>query len=139
MNRVEVNVTTGQRAVIELSAAEIAALQASAPPAPAPDPDYQGFHNALLVSQAYQVIRAQAATSQPLTLVAVEFIAAMGDAKIGRPNVAFLQGCLSNIAAAATDLDVAHWAEIGGLLSEHHLAGIYQLPGAGAGGSGSGG
>lgn len=138
MNRIEVDVTTGQRAVIELSAAEIAALQASAPPAPAPEPDYRGFYDALLISDAYQAIRAQAATSQPLTLAAVEFIAAMGDAKIGRPNVAFLQGCLGNIATAATDLDAADWAEIGALLATHGLDGLYQLPGAEEEGLGSG-
>jgi hypothetical protein len=98
------------------------------PPAAMPQPDYQGFYNALLVSQAYQVIRGQAVASLPLTLAAVEFIAAIGDAKLGKANVAALQACLGNIATAATDLDATHWAEIGGLLVAHGLADTYQLP-----------
>jgi hypothetical protein len=98
------------------------------PPAAMPQPDYQGFYDALLVSQAYQAIRAQAVVSLPLTLAAVEFIAAMGDAKLGKANVAALQACLGNIATAATDLDATHWVEIGGLLMAHGLADTYQLP-----------
>ena len=137
MNRIEINVLTGEQAVVTLTAAEVEALQAQAPPAPAPD--YQGFYDALLISQAYQAIRAQALTSPPLMLAAVEFIPAIGDAKLGRPNVAALQACLGNIATAATDLDAAGWAEIGGLLEAHGLDGLYQLPGAEEEGSGSGG
>jgi hypothetical protein len=122
-------------------------LDAGNTPEPAPEPpaaslpqlDYQGFYDALLTSRAYQTIRAQAVVSLPLTLAAVEFIAAMGDAKLGKANVAALQACLGNIAATATDLDAADWAEIGGLLVAHGLDGLYQLPEAAAGGSGSGG
>jgi hypothetical protein len=109
------------------------------PPAALPQPDYQGFYNGLLVSQAYQVIRAQAVDSPRLTLAAVEFIAAMGDAKLGKANVDALQACLGNIAATATNLEATHWDEIGGLLVAHGLHGLYQLPEAAAGGSGSGG
>lgn len=109
------------------------------PPAALPQPDYQGFYDALIACQAYQVIRGQALTSLPLTLAAVEFIAAMGDAKAGQANVAALQACLGNIAATATNLAAADWAEIGGLLAAHGLDGLYQLPEAAAGGSGSGG
>ena len=98
------------------------------PPAALPQPDYQGFYDGLLVSQAYQVIRGQAVASLPLTLAAVEFIAAMGDAKLGKANVAALQACLGNIAATATGLNATHWAEIGGLLAAHGLADTYQLP-----------
>jgi hypothetical protein len=109
------------------------------PPATLPQPDYIGFSDALLVSNAYPKIRAQALTSLPLTLAAVEFSAAMGDAKSGRPNVAALQACLAGIAATATELGAADWAEIGALLAAHGLDGLYQLPGAGASDSGSGG
>lgn len=139
MNRLEINVATGQQVVIKLTAAEIAALQASAPPLPAPAPDYIGFFDALLISQAYQAIRAQAQTSLPLTLAAVEFIAQMADAKAGRLNVGQLQACLGSIAATATELGAADWAEIGALLAAHGLDGLYQLPEAGASDSGSGG
>jgi hypothetical protein len=99
-------------------------------PAPAPPvvPDYKGFYDGLLVSTAYQNIRTQAVTSLPLTLAAVEFIAAIGDAKAGIPNEAALQACINNIAATATDLTEADWTEIGELLVTHNLAAIYTLP-----------
>jgi hypothetical protein len=135
MNRIEINVLTGEQAIVTLTAAEVEALQAQAPPAPAPD--YQKFYDALLTSRAYQVIRAQAVTSSPLALTAMEFNSAMGDAKAGRPNRVFLQACLANIAATATDLDATDWAEIGELLVAHGLDGLYQLPDAGGEGSGS--
>jgi hypothetical protein len=108
-------------------------------PASLPQPNYIGFSDALLASGAYQKIRAQGMTSTALAYAATEFSFSMTDAKAGRPNVAALQACLSGIAATATDLDAADWAEIGGLLVAHGLHGLYQLPEAAAGGSGSGG
>lgn len=137
MDRIEINVLTGEQAVVTLTAAEVEALQAQAPPEPAPD--YQGFSDALLVSGAYQKIRAQGMTSTALAYTATEFSFSMTDAKAGRPNVAALQACLAGIAATATDLDAADWGEIGGLLVAHGLDGLYQLPGAESGGSESGG
>lgn len=109
------------------------------PPAALPQPNYIGFSDALLASGAYQKIRAQGMTSTALAYAATEFSFSMTDAKAGRPNVAALQACLAGIAATATDLDAADWAEIGGLLVAHGLHGLYQLPEAAAGGSGSGG
>jgi hypothetical protein len=109
------------------------------PPAALPQPNYIGFSDALLASGAYQKIRAQGMTSTALAYAATEFSFSMTDAKAGRPNVAALQACLASIAATATDLDAADWAEIGGLLEAHGLHGLYQLPEAAAGGSGSGG
>ena len=100
-----------------------------APEPPAPGPDYKGFYDGLLVSTAYQNIRTQAVTSLPLTLAAVEFIAAMGDAKAGAPNEAALQACINNIAVTATDLTEADWTEIGALLTANNLADLYTLPG----------
>jgi hypothetical protein len=61
-------------------------------------------------------------------LSCVEFIAAMADAKAGSPNVPALQGCLTNIATATTSLTSADWAEIGLLLEESNLSGVFQLP-----------
>jgi hypothetical protein len=104
-----------------------------APEPPAPGPDYLGFYDGLLISGAYQRIRAQGCTSLPLTLAAVEFIAAMSDAKAGRPNIPALQQCLANVYITATDLTPADWAEIGGLLAANGLAGLFQLPGGGPG------
>jgi hypothetical protein len=99
-----------------------------APTPPAPPPNYRGFYDGLLISAAYQKIRAQAVTSLPLTLAAVEFIAAMGDAKAGVPNEAALQACINNIDATATDLTTADWVEIGVLLQANNLETIYTLP-----------
>ena len=128
MERLEMNLETGELQTIQLTAEEIAELEANAVPAYVA-PDYRGFYDSLLVSAAYQHIRTQAVTSLPLTLAAVEFIAAMGDAKIGAPNEAALQNCINNIAATATDLIEADWLEIGNLLTVNNLADLYVLPG----------
>ena len=70
---------------------------AATPEPPAPQPDYQLLYNSILGSSAYQAIRAAATESLPLTLACVEFVAAMGDAKAGNPNIPALQACISNI------------------------------------------
>jgi hypothetical protein len=98
------------------------------PAAVLPPPDYIGFSDGLLGSNAYQKIRAQGMTSTALAYAATEFSFSMTDAKAGRPNVAALQACLVGIAATATDLDATDWAEIRGLLMAHGLADTYQLP-----------
>jgi hypothetical protein len=128
MERIEMNLETGELQTIQLTAEEIADLEANAVPEPV-IPDYRGFYDSLLVSAAYQNIRTQAVTSLPLTLAAVEFIAAMGDAKAGVPNQAALQACINNIATTATDLVEADWMEIGALLTANNLADLYTLPG----------
>jgi hypothetical protein len=128
MERIVVDLISGEQTTVALTEEEIAELEANAVPEPA-IPDYRGFYDGLLVSAAYQNIRAQAVTSLPLTLAAVEFIAAMGDAKAGIPNQAALQACINNIAATATDLVEADWVEIGGLLTANNLADLYTLPG----------
>ena len=101
-------------------------LPAVAPPGPRPD--YQLLYDSILGGAVYRKIRGQATTSLPLTLACVEFIAAMADAKAGNANVPALQSCLTNIATAATSLNSADWAEIGSLLEESNLAGVFQLP-----------
>ena len=108
---------------------EFIAPQTSEVERPTPGPNYRGFYDSLLISTAYQNIRAQAVTSLPLTLASVEFIAAMSDAKVGAPNKAALQTCINNIAATATDLTEADWLEIGNLLAVNNLADLYVLPG----------
>ena len=99
-------------------------------PAPAPPafPNYRGFYDDLFISVAYQKLRTQAVTSLPLTLAAVEFTAAMGDAKAGIPNETTLQTCINNIGTVATDLNKTDWIEIGGLLQKNNLDNIYILP-----------
>jgi hypothetical protein len=70
---------------------------AATPERPAPAPNYQLLYDSILGSSVYQVIRAEATESLPLTLACVEFIAAMGDAKAGNPNIPALQACMGNI------------------------------------------
>jgi hypothetical protein len=128
MERLEFNLETGELQTIQLTAEEIAELEANAIPEPPAPPNYRGFYDGLLVSTAYQNIRTQAVASLPLTLAAVEFIAAMGDAKAGAPNQAALQACIDNIAATATDLVEDDWVEIGEILTANNLADLYTLP-----------
>lgn len=98
------------------------------PEPPAASPNYRGFYDDLLISTAYQNIRAQAVTSLPLTLSAIEFIAAMGDAKTGIPNQEALQTCINNIVATATNLTTTDWMQINVLLQKNNLDNIYTLP-----------
>jgi hypothetical protein len=74
--------------------------------------NYRGFYDGLISGAAYQDIRSQAITSLPLTVACTEFIAAMGDAKAGVPNLAALQACFDGVLAAAT-------------LTDEHLQEIY--------------
>jgi hypothetical protein len=127
MERIIVDLTTGEQTTVVLTEEEILELEVSATPAPV-IPNYRGFYDGLLVSAAYQNIRTQAVTSLPLTLAAVEFIAAMGDAKAGIPNEDALQACIDNIAATATSLKKADWKEIGALLLANNLGDIYAFP-----------
>jgi hypothetical protein len=91
---------------------------------------YRAFYNGLITTDAYQVIKTQTATSPQLMTANLELIANLTDAKLGFANVAALQQSLTDVAVAATNLTVAHWAEIGGLLAANGLADTYQLPGA---------
>jgi hypothetical protein len=92
---------------------------------------YQAFYDGLLTSSAYAHIVEQGLQGNPaLAFAAVQFTAAMIDAKSGNPNIPQLQACLSAIHATATSLTPADWAEIEGLLAANGLADTYQLPGA---------
>jgi hypothetical protein len=63
--------------------------------------DYKAFYDALLISPAYATIRGKAVESSSVLTACVEFIAAIGDAKSGRPNVAAIQACVDLLCAAA--------------------------------------
>jgi hypothetical protein len=107
----------------------VAAYQAqlSTDPEPAgPQHDYMAFWDALLVSSVYQTIRSQALTTPAVLVACTEFIAAIGDAKIGRPNVPAVQTCIDYLLAAAT-LSEAELAEMQSLLEAGHLESVYTL------------
>ena len=100
MNRIEVNVTTGEQATIALTEEEIAELQSR--PVPPPPPSYTAFWDALLASAVYGSIRTQSMASLPMNTLATEFIALLGDAKAGRPNEAAIQASMSAVFATGT-------------------------------------
>jgi hypothetical protein len=100
MERIEVNVITGEQKTIPLTAEEIAELQ-SRPVLP-PTPSYTAFWDALLASTVYASIRTQSMASLPMNTLATEFIALIGDAKAGRPNEAAIQASMSAVFATGT-------------------------------------
>jgi hypothetical protein len=92
-----------------------------------PDIDYRGFYNGLLVSAVYQTIRAQAVTTPAVTVACTEFIAAIADAKSGRPLVAAIQSCI-NLLIAAVTLTTEETAELQGLMDAFSLSPTLTLP-----------
>ena len=121
MNRIEVNVQTGEQQIIPLTAEEIAEIQ-SRPPEPPPGPDYPAFWDALIASSVYGSIRAQSMASLPMNTLATEFIALIGDAKAGRPNVTAIQASINAILSTGTftsdDIEEFQAALVTGHLSE---------------------
>jgi hypothetical protein len=101
MNRIEVNVTTGEQRTVALTAEEIAELQ-SRPVPPPPPPSYTAFWDALIASTVYASIRTQSMASLPMNTLATEFIALLGDAKAGRANEAAIQTSMSAVFATGT-------------------------------------
>jgi len=73
-----------------------------APAPPPPGPDYPAFWDALIASSVYASIRAQSMASLPMNTLATEFIALIGDAKAGRPNVAAIQASINAILSTGT-------------------------------------
>jgi hypothetical protein len=124
MNRIEVNVITGEQTVIPLTAEEIAELQSR--PVPPPPPSYTAFWDALLASTVYGSIRTQSMASLPMNTLATEFIALLGDAKAGRPNEVAIQASMSAVFATGTFTE-ADAAEFTAALAAGLLDDIYTL------------
>jgi hypothetical protein len=100
---------------------------AATPEPPAPQPDYQLLYNSILGSSVYQAIRAAATESLPLTLACVEFVAAMGDAKAGNPNIPALQACMGNILQLV-NLHVEQKDALRGYIADAHLQNTFVIP-----------
>lgn len=96
------------------------------PPPPPPSPDYLAFWDALIASSVYGSIRAQSMASLPMNTLATEFIALIGDAKAGRPNVAAIQASISAILVTGsfTQDDIS---EFQNALEFGHLHDVYTL------------
>jgi hypothetical protein len=124
MERIEVNVQTGEQQIISLTAEEIAEIQSR--PQPTPQPDYLAFWDALIASSVYGSIRAQSMASLPMNTLATEFIALIGDAKAGRPNVAAIQASINAILSTGsftpTDVQEFEVALVAG-----NIDGLYSL------------
>jgi hypothetical protein len=125
MNRIEINVITGEQQNIPLTAEEIAELQSR--PVPPPPPSYVAFWDALIASTVYASIRTQSMASLPMNTLATEFIALLGDAKAGRANEAAIQASMSAVFATGTftEADAAEFtaALAAGLLDEIYALG----------------
>jgi hypothetical protein len=124
MERIEINVITGEQATIPLTEEEIAELQSR--PVPPPPPSYTAFWDALLASTVYGSIRTQSMASLPMNTLATEFIALLGDAKAGRANEAAIQASLSAVFATGTFTE-ADAAEFTAALAVGLLDDIYTL------------
>lgn len=126
---------TGEPAEMQAIAAAIwtpeviAAYQAGHPldpVPPEPGPDYMAFWDALLMSPVYQSVRAQALTTPAVLVACTEFIAAVGDAKTGRPNIPAIQACINNLLSDGTFTE-ADLQELGALLAIGNLQDTYTL------------
>ena len=124
MNRIEVNVITGEQRTVALTEAEIAELPCG--PVLPPPPSYTAFWDALVASSVYASIRTQSMASLPMNTLATEFIALLGDAKAGRPNEAAIQASMSAVFATGifTEDDAQELTEA---LVTGRLNGIYSL------------
>ena len=125
MNRIEINVITGEQQNIPLTAEEIAELQSR--PVPPPPPSYVAFWDSLIASTVYASIRTQSMASLPMNTLDTEFIALLGDAKAGRANEAAIQASMSAVFATGTftEADAAEFtaALAAGLLDEIYALG----------------
>ena len=125
MNRIEINVITGEQQTIPLTAEEIAEIESR--PQPPPPPSYVAFWDALIASTVYASIRTQSMASLPMNTLATEFIALLGDAKAGRANEAAIQASMSAVFATGTftedDAEEFTAALAAGLLDEIYTLG----------------
>ena len=97
-----------------------------APPPPPPAPDYFAFWESLLQTSAYQSIRTQSASSLLMNTAATEFIALIGDAKMGRPLEPAIQASIVTVLSAGTFTE-AELLEFQAALVAGNLDTIYTL------------
>ena len=97
-----------------------------APPPPPPAPDYFTFWESLLQTSAYQSIRTQSVGSLLMNTAATEFIALIGDAKMGRPIEPAIQLSILTVLSAGTFTE-AELLEFQAALVAGHLDAIYTL------------
>lgn len=90
--------------------------------------DYNAFWNALIASPLYQRIRSQACLDLSANLCYTEFMAALSDAKAGRPNKTAIQNCI-NLLLASTRITMADLYDLQTIMKVGSLHCVYTLPG----------
>jgi hypothetical protein len=95
---------------------------------PPPEPDYQGFYSALIVSACYQAVLAEVlSTTSPAPAGALAvFVSAMQDCLSGRANPAAMQGAIW-LLLGQLSLDMVHVVELQTMLTNAHLDQLYSL------------
>lgn len=88
--------------------------------------DYQSFYDNLLVNSAYQTVRHQAKQSLEVVVACTEFIAALGDAKAGRPNEAAIQACIANIKSVV-NFSANELETLSDLMDSTGMSALYEL------------
>lgn len=91
-----------------------------------PPSGYLAFWDALLISNVYQTIRAQALTSAAVLVAVTESLASLQDAKAGRPNVPAIQASINNLLTAGT-FSQQDLAELGQLFVDANLQDTFTL------------
>jgi hypothetical protein len=94
-------------------------------PGDPPAPDYLGFYSGLLASITYGSVIQMPATAD-LARAMIVFVSAIQDCMAGRENQPAMQGAIW-LMLSQIPLDVAHAAELTGLMNQYHLDGVYQL------------
>jgi hypothetical protein len=88
--------------------------------------NYYAFWDALLISNVYQTIRAQAIQSLNVNTCCTEFIAAISDAKAGRANKNAIQACITLLMIALT-LTTEETSELESVMAAGSLDKVYKL------------
>lgn len=91
-----------------------------------PVADYITFWDTLISSNVYSAIREQSMVSLPMNTLATEFIALIGDAKMGRPNEVAIQSSMIAILTTGTFTE-EHISELQNALIVGNLNTIYNL------------
>lgn len=95
-------------------------------PPPAPEPNYLLFYDLLIASSVYQSVLQQATQSVELTVYLLAFVAALIDAKTGRPNESAIQASI-NLVLSVASINESGFLEIEDILKESNLDDIYIL------------
>ena len=89
--------------------------------------NWQGLSDGLMTSNVYGKVKAAASVSLAVNVGATELLGLLGDAKIGRPNVDFLNASFSSIGNAI-GLSNDDKAELYALFQDNGMTSLLQVP-----------